>query len=234
MSVGKSRKFQELDTFTNVFQNNREPFNKLYNNVGDAIDYKGKWREVYFKNDNPLILELACGEGYYTIAMAKSNPNINMIGIDVKGNRIWQGAKNALDEQLSNVAFQRTLIENIDDFFAEDEVDEIWITFPDPFLKFRRMRKRLTYTRFLLIYQKILKPNGIIHLKTDSTELYEFTKEMLELHKCNIHSDNDDIYGKGHDEPLLDIKTRYEGMHLEDNRTIKYLKFSFPANIPQT
>ncbi|MCL4114809.1 UNVERIFIED_CONTAM: hypothetical protein GTU68_039915 [Idotea baltica] len=227
MSVGKSEKFQQLDTFKNVFQNNKEPFNQLYDCNDEVIDYKGKWRAEYFKNENPLVLELACGEGYYTIAMAQQNPNINLIGIDVKGNRIWQGAKNAIEAELPNVAFQRTLIESIDDFFAEGEVDEIWITFPDPFLKYRRMRKRLTYTRFLLIYQKILKKGGIVNLKTDSTELYEFSKEMLELHKCNVITDNNDIYGNGHDEPLLEIKTRYEGMHLKDNRTIKYLKFSF-------
>jgi len=227
MSVGKLRKFKEIGEFKNVFQNYKEPYTTLYNCNDELVDYKGKWSTNYFKNNNPLILELACGEGYYTYEMGKLFPNKNFIGIDVKGNRIWWGAKRGVEEKIENIAFIRSRIENLTCFFAENEVSEIWITFPDPFLSERRTKNRLTFTRFLKMYQEVLPANAPVHLKTDSTELYEFTKEMIIENNCKILVDNDNIYVNGYDEPLLDIKTRYEKMHLKDNRTIKYLKFTF-------
>lgn len=227
MSKNKLTKFAELNRFLNVYQYDHVEKKALINGEGEEVEIAGKWRE-HFGNKNPITLELACGEGYYALAMAERFPDRNFVGVDIKGNRMWQAAKNALDAELTNVAYLRARIEDIADFFAENEVDEIWITFPDPHLKTRRRFKRMTYSRFLQNYQHVLKPQGIVHLKTDSRELYEFTKLMLERHACEVLTDNDDIYGQGHDEPLLDIKTRYEKMHLANELTIKYLKFRFP------
>ncbi len=227
MGKDKLKKFAELSTLPNVFQNFTWPQVSLQNCKGETVDMKGKWRTEHFKNDAPLILELACGRGDYSLGMAKVFPNKNFIGMDIKGNRIWSGAKQAIEEELHYVAFIRTRIEELACYFEKGEIDEIWITFPDPFLKERRKRNRLTYTRFLNIYKEVLKPDGVVHLKTDSTELYEFTLEMLEENQCTIFVNNNDIYHKGYEEPLLDIKTKYEKMHLADGRTIKYLKFGF-------
>ena len=226
MAKDKLRKFAEISTLSNVFQNFTWPEVSLQNYKGEILEMKGLWHK-HFENEHPLILELACGRGDYSLGMAKVFPDKNFIGIDIKGNRIWSGAKEALQEDLHNVAFIRTRIEELTHYFGKGEVDEIWITFPDPFLKDRQRRNRLTYTRFLNIYQQILKPDGVVHLKTDSTELYEFTMEMLEEQKCVVLIDNNDIYHKGYEESLLDIKTKYEKMHLAKGKTIKYLKFGF-------
>jgi len=221
----KLRKFAELSTFPNVFQNFTWPEVNLQNHKGETLDMKGKWRSEYFKNDQPLIVELACGRGDYTLNMAKIYPNHNFIGVDIKGNRIWSGAKQAIEEKLNNVAFIRTRIEILDHYFEPNEISEIWITFPDPFPTTRRRRNRLTYTRFLELYRSLLVNDGVVHLKTDSVLLYEYTLEMLKKNNCTTLIDIFDIYKNGYDEPLLDIKTKYEKMHIADGRTIQYLKF---------
>ncbi len=226
MGKNKLSKYADLASFPNVYQNAAALIRiDLINHEGEAIKAKGCWKEFHFKNDQPIVLELACGNGDYTIGMAQLFPEKSFIGIDIKGNRIWQGAKFAIENKLANVAFVRTQIELLENYFGPGEIDEIWITFPDPFLSDRRLKNRLTYTKFLRIYKYILKENGFVNLKTDSTELYEFTKEMLELNQCKTIVDNDHIYKNGYEEKLLDLKTKYEKMHLARNRTIKYLKF---------
>jgi len=228
--VGKNKlaKFNQLKDMPNVFQNAGVFPDKIFlDNNGNETNFIGKWREEYFKNDHPIILELACGAGEYTVNMAQLLPNKNFVGIDIKGNRIWNGAKIALQENLNNVAFVRARIEMLDTFFGTAEIDEIWITFADPFPTDRRKKHRLTYTRFLEIYKKVLKPDGIIHLKTDSDVLYEFTLEMIEENKLNILYQNNDIYKNGYEESLLDLKTKYEKMHIENGKTIKYVKFQW-------
>ena len=228
MGKNKLAKFDALGSMSNVFQNNGIfPEVKFVGNEGKEVDYLGKWNELYFKNNNPIILELACGAGEYTIGMAKIHPEKNFIGIDIKGNRLWNGAKYALENNLPNVAFIRARIEMLDYFFDSQEISEIWITFADPFPADRRRKNRLTYTRFLKIYQKLLKPDGQIHLKTDSDLLYEFTLQMIEENEAKIMYQNNDIYKNGYQEPLLDLKTKYEKMHLADGRTVKYVKFGF-------
>lgn len=191
----------------------------------------GNWAN-HFGNDHPVTLELACGKGEYTLAMARMFPERNFIGIDIKGNRIWKGARTALDEKLKNVAFLRIAIDHIAAYFSPEEVSEIWITFPDPFLRKSKAKKRLTHSRFLHAYHSILKKHGHIHLKTDSAELYEFTKEMIKENHCSLHKDIPDIYGNGKPDPLLRIKTFYEKMHLSEGRIIRYLNFSLPEILP--
>jgi tRNA (guanine-N7-)-methyltransferase len=188
----------------------------------------GQW-PAFFKNNNPLTLELACGKGDYTVALARKYPERNFMGVDLKGNRIWRGAKTALDESINNAAFLRTQIDKLDNYFAEGEIAEIWITFPDPFLRNSKSKKRLTHPKFLQLYQPLLAPGGTINLKTDSPQLYEFTKEVIEASGCTLIENIPDIYALTDIPPLLQIKTYYEGMHLEDGRTIRYLKFALPA-----
>lgn len=231
MSKNKLQKFAALETFPNTFQNfeinslNWEKA-KLFN-LKKEVKLNGKWKSDYFKNENPIILELACGRGEYTMAMSERFPNKNFIGVDIKGNRIWAGAKKAVEVNRTNVAFIRTRIELIDCFFDANEVSEIWITFADPFIAERRRRKRLTYTRFLELYQKIMVPNGPIHLKTDSDLLYEFTLEMIEENNCLLQQNIPNVYKSEEADALLtEVQTTYEKMHLEDNRIIKYLRFS--------
>ena len=238
MSKGKLEKFEELNTFPHVLQNRKPNEGEkdttyipiLINNKGEEVEYKGKWSKTFFGNSNPLVLELACGRGEYSVAMGKEYPEKNFIGVDIKGNRIWKGARMAMDEEMKNVGFIRTRIEQIDRLFDEDEVSEIWITFPDPFLRKSKARKRLTHSRYLKMYKSILASGGVVHLKTDSDPLYQFTKESIEEFGATKLKDIDDIYKKGFDEPLLNIKTYYENMHLEDGRTIKYLKMGFNSN----
>ncbi len=188
--------------------------------------YKGKWNEVFFKNANPIVLELGCGRGEYTVGLAKKFPNSNFLGIDVKGDRIWFGSTSAIESNLSNVGFLRAQIQQLDHFFDEGEVSEIWITFPDPRPKVRDAKRRLTSPRFLKLYQKILAPGGIIHLKTDNTPLYEYTLEVLEDFAANVVAHTDDLYNSELMNEHLGIKTRFEKSFFEKGFSIKYLKFN--------
>lgn len=188
---------------------------------------KGKWNE-FFKNDHPITLELACGKGEYSVNLGREHKDKNFIGVDVKGNRIYIGAKKALKEELSNVAFLRTHILQLQDYFEQGEVEAIWIIFPDPFLRESREKNRLTHARFLYRYQQILKPGGIINLKTDSQELYEYTLEVIKENNCTIVENIHDIYGKGLATGPLAIQTFYEEMHLANGRKINYVSFKLP------
>jgi len=185
---------------------------------------QGRWKE-HFKNDHPVTLELACGKGEYSVGLGRLYPERNFIGIDLKGNRIWRGAKTALEEGLNNVAFVRSHIDKITNYFAPGEVKEIWITFPDPQLRASRMKKRLTYPRFLRLYQQILTPDGTINLKTDSPDLYEFTKAVIELYGLELLVDDNHIYSHGSVSPELAIKTHYEGLDIAGSNRVHYLRF---------
>jgi tRNA (guanine-N7-)-methyltransferase len=215
MGKDKLRKFAEIDTFKNVHQ------------LEDGKAYKGNWAKQHFGNEKPIVLELACGKGEYSVNMAKHFPNKNFIGIDSKGNRIWRGAKTALEEGIENVAFLRIQIEHILDFFAEDEVSEIWITFPDPQPQISREKKRLTFPKFLERYQIILKPSGIMHLKTDNDQLHHYTVGVLDELKFNIHAKTEDLYHSDLLDDILQIKTYYEKKYLSIGKSINYLKWSF-------
>lgn len=212
-SVGKDKlkRFAELETFSNVFQLNNE--------------MKGKWNAEYFKNNNPLVLELGCGRGEYTVNMAKYFPNKNFIGIDIKGARIWRGAKTGIEENIKNMAFLRIQIEQIVDYFEAKEVDEIWITFPDPQPQISRERKRLTHDRFLEYYQQIMKPNGIVHLKTDNDGLYQYTMERLTDRKENIIKHSSDLYKETWLDEVLSIQTTYEKIYRDKGKNINYIQF---------
>jgi len=191
---------------------------------------QGKW-SGYFKNTNPVILELACGRGEYTVGMARLFPQQNCIGVDVKGNRMYIGAKKCLEEKITNAAFLRTQIEMLTDYFIAGEVDEIWITFPDPQLRVSKAKRRLTHPRFLRLYQQVLKPSGIIHLKTDSPDLYLFTKKVIELYGLTIVEDCSDVYKQPYIKEELKIKTHYESLDIAQSNKIHYLKFTLPAVI---
>ncbi len=222
----KLQKFAEVLAFPNVFENFNAKDNILVGKDGQQVDLSNGWNELFFKNENPIILELACGRGEYSLELARRYPDKNFIGVDIKGARIWQGAKFALNEKLENIAFLRTRIEHISDFFMPGEIDEIWITFPDPFLRKSKANRRLTSPHFINHYRKILKQGGIVNLKTDSPQLYQYSMETLSSDdKCTILYSNDDIYKAELEYPDLDIKTYYEKMHLEDNRKIKYIRF---------
>lgn len=226
----KLQKFAELLTFPNVYENFNPKAPQLHGVNGVPVDLKGQWCSKHFGNDNPIVLELACGRGEYTLDMARSSPNRNFIGVDVKGARIWKGAGIALEEELDNVAFLRTRIEQIGLFFAPEEISEIWITFPDPFLRKSKANRRLTAPRFLKDYQKILRQDGLIHLKTDEPQLYEYTLEVLaDFPHAKLLYHDDDIYSKALPMPELEIKTYYERMHLEEGKTIKYIRFKLEA-----
>ena len=221
----KLQKFAEISTFSNVYENFHHDKPQLLGVNGQEVQLKGKWNTEHFKNDHPITLELACGRGEYTLALSEHFPDRNFIGVDVKGARIWKGARIALEKGLSNAAFLRTRIEQISYFFEPKEVDEIWITFPDPFLKKGKENRRLTSPRFLDSFRKILQPNGIIHLKTDSPELYAFTLEVMETYdKAELILQQDDIYSQELVMPELSYKTYYEDMHLKDGRKIKYVR----------
>lgn len=224
MSKGKLAKFAEMETFKNVFQ---YPFS-----VAEQVPFemKGHWREQYFHNDNPIVLELGCGKGEYTVELAKLYPDMNFIGVDIKGARMHKGAKQALEEHLENVAFLRTNIEIIDRFFAEDEVQEIWLTFSDPQMK--NPRKRLTSTYFMERYRRFLVDGGTVHLKTDSNFLFTYTTYMVEKNQLPVLFRTEDLY---HDEriddatrKILSIQTYYESQWIERGLNIKYMKFLLP------
>jgi len=194
-------------------------------------DMKGQWHS-FFKNDHPIVLELACGRGEYTIGLAQMFPEKNFIGVDVKGNRMYIGAKKALDNNLTNAAFLRTQIEMIAAYFAPGEIDEIWITFPDPQLRTSKAKKRLTHPRFLRLYRQFLKPGGSIHLKTDSPALHVFTGKVIDMYGLQLQEESGNVYAEPH-KPELDIKTYYEGLDIAQSKKIHYLRFSLPEDLPE-
>ena len=223
MGKGKLAKFADMERYENVFQ---YPFS-----VVDDVPFemKGHWREQYFHNDHPIVLELGCGKGEYTVGLAKLFPDINFIGVDIKGARMWTGATQALNEGLKNVAFLRTNIEIIDRFFATDEVQEIWLTFSDPQMK--NPRKRLTSTYFLERYRRFLVNGGIIHLKTDSNFLFTYTSFVVEKNSLPLMAHTNDLYGGAEEEVFLlprSIQTYYESMWIDRGLNIKYMKFQLP------
>ena len=221
-SKNKLKRFIENESFNNVIQPSRDDLIK-FNFV-----FRGKWKKKVFKNSNPIVLELGCGKGEYTINLAKLNPNKNYIGIDIKGARFWRGAKTATEEKLENVIFLRTQIELLDFIFEKNEIDEIWLTFPDPQIKFQRRKHRLTNTKFLSIYKNILNDSGIIHLKTDSEFLHGYTLGKLEEMSINPIVSNHDIY-KNSNAPVeaTQIQTHYEKIYLNEGKKITYLNFKF-------
>lgn len=216
MAQKKLQRFADIKTFSNVLEY--------------PGDMKNKWKD-FFKNTNPVNLELACGRGEYTIGLSKLFPEQNFIGVDVKGNRMYIGAKKCLEENISNAAFLRTQIEKLPMYFSAAEVDEIWITFPDPQLRISKAKKRLTHPRFLRLYQQVLKPGGFVHLKTDSPDLYNFTKRVAELYGLNIVVDNNNVYAQPEIIAELKIKTHYESLDIAQSKKIHYLKFTLPAEI---
>lgn len=191
-------------------------------------DMPGNW-PAFFKNNHPITLELACGKGEYTIGLARLYPNRNFIGVDLKGNRLWAGARQCLAEGLANTAFLRTQIDKINNYFSKDGVAEIWITFPDPQLRVSKAKKRLTHPRFLRLYQQILAPGGCIHLKTDSPDLYHFTRKVIGMYQLELLKDNTDLYKEAVISPELQIKTHYEGLDIAQSNRIHYLAFKLPA-----
>jgi tRNA (guanine-N7-)-methyltransferase len=192
---------------------------------------KGNWH-IYFKNNHPITLELACGKGEYTTGLASMYSDRHFIGIDIKGNRIWRGAKTAIDEGLHNVAFLRTEIDKITDYFAADEIAEIWITFPDPQLRMSKAKKRLTHPKFLRLYQQFLQANGIVHLKTDSPVLYQFTKTIIDLYTLECEVDFDDAYRQTTISKELAIQTHYEKLDIANSNKIHYLQFKVNKVLP--
>lgn len=222
MGKNKLKKFSEMETFQNAFQ---FPFSVLKEK---GFPMKGRWREDFFHNDNPIVLELGCGKGEYAVGLAKKFTNMNFIGVDIKGARMWTGAKESVQKGMTNVAFLRTSIELIAEFFAPGEVDEIWITFPDPQMK--KVNKRLTSVRFMNIYRQILKDNGIMHLKTDSPFLYAYTDASVKLNKFNVEVNTDDLYHSGLADDILEIQTFYEKQWLARGLTIKYIKWHLDQN----
>jgi len=221
----KLKRFADVATFSNVFEIVEGERAIVTNGEGDARDMKGKWASQYFQNNHPLILELACGKGEYTLALAQRDVSHNFIGVDIKGARIWKGARRGLDEKISNAAFLRTRIEFIEYFFSPGEVESIWITFPDPFAG--KPNRRLTSVPFLERYRKFLTPGGYIHLKTDSELLYEFTLEVVDADpRCKIIYSNPDIYSGPLYDPILEQKTYYELKHLADGKKITYTRFT--------
>ena len=223
----KLQKFNDLLTYRNVYENfyTRKPLLHWLDN--QHIEMQGLWNSQHFGSDRPITLELACGGGEYTVALAAMYPNRHFIGVDIKGPRIWKGATQALARGLDNAAFVRLRIELIEPFFGPDEVDEIWITFPDPYLNDSRNNRRLTAPSFLEIYRKFLKPGGVVHLKTDEPKLYHFTLAVLQRDpRCKVLYHDDDIYAKELPYPELGTKTHYETLHIADGNQICYIRFT--------
>ncbi|MGA9648714.1 tRNA (guanosine(46)-N7)-methyltransferase TrmB [Pedobacter sp.] len=215
MGKDKLRRFAEIETFANVYQ------------LEEGKPLKGNWAKEHFKNDNPVVLELACGKGEYTVNLAQLFPDKNFIGVDYKGNRIWRGAKTGIEEGINNVAFLRIQIENLLDYFADGEIDEIWITFPDPQPQDSREKKRLTFPAFLNRYKQALKQGGKINLKTDNDQLYAYTCEKVEELGLKIHKNTDHLYTSEFADEVLSIKTYYEKKYLLHDKNINYIQFSF-------
>jgi tRNA (guanine-N7-)-methyltransferase len=219
-SKNKLKRFKENETFTNVFQPSREEVTQ-----GD-FPLRGKWNEDFFKNTNSLVLELGCGKGEYSVGLAEKNPDKNFVGIDIKGARFWRGAKTAIESGLNNVAFVRTQIELIQGIFADGEVNEIWITFPDPQIKYKRTKHRMTNPEFLKLYKKILTNDGIVNLKTDSEFMHGYTLGILQGAGHEILYSNHDVYiNEGSPEEVTGIQTFYEKQYLEVNKPITYIRF---------
>ena len=218
MAKNKLAKFAEMDTLPNVFQ--PKHMDILHNDY----NLKGQWGKEVFHNNHPLVLEIGCGKGEYAVELGKLYPEKNFIGLDIKGARMWKGAKAAIEAGMNNVVFIRMYAEMLASVFAPGEVAEIWITFPDP--QMAKARKRLTGTRFLSLYQKILAPDAIIHLKTDSPFLYTYTSELIRLNQLTEFVNTDDLYGCGMDDKILSIKTFYEKQWLSRGKQIKYIRFS--------
>lgn len=219
MGKNKLAKFANMEEYPHVFQ---YPFSVLQQK---GFDMKGKWNELFFKNSNPIVLELGCGKGEYTVGLAKLYPEKNFIGIDIKGARMWTGATQALNEGLSNVAFLRTHIELIKHFFAAGEIAEVWITFPDP--QMAKVNKRMTSTRFMKLYGEIMPDDSIIHLKTDSNFMFTYTCEMVKANALPVLFCTDDLYHSGLVDDILKIQTFYEQQWLSRGLNIKYLKFNY-------
>ncbi|HEY2727238.1 MAG TPA: tRNA (guanosine(46)-N7)-methyltransferase TrmB [Parafilimonas sp.] len=218
MAQKKLIRFEELKTFANVLE--------------FPENMKGNW-QAFFNNTNPITLELACGKGEYAVGLARLYCSKNFIGIDIKGNRIWKGAKTALTEDLKNVAFLRTQIDKLTDYFTAEEVSEIWITFPDPQLRFSKMKKRLTHPKFLRLYKTILRQHGIVHLKTDSPDLYNFTKTVIDLYHLKKIEDKDNLYQETNISKALAIKTHYESLDIAQSNKVHYLAFELNADLPK-
>ncbi len=218
-SKNKLKRFKENETFHNVYQPSRD-------DLTSDFALKGKWNEKVFKNDHPIILELGCGKGEYTVELARRYPEKNFIGVDIKGSRFWRGAKTAVEEQLNNAAFLRTQIELIAHAFAANEIDEIWITFPDPQIKYKRTKHRLTNSEFLQRYKAILKPDGFVNLKTDSEFMHGYTLGLLHGQGHEVLYANHNVYrNEGAPEVVTAIQTFYESQYLEQNKPITYIKF---------
>ena len=228
MGKAKMFKIHSVDTFSNVYQNKsfREDF--LTRSDGSHWLSKGRWSEDVFRNSTPIVLELACGKGDYTMALSALNPDKNYIGVDIKGARIYTGAKAALENNRTNVAFARLRIENILNFFAPAEISEIWITFPDPYPGKSAARHRLTYSRFLAYYKSILAPGGLVHLKTDNLPLFQYSAESVKEFGGEMNYYKEDIYASPLDYDYLEVKTFYEKQHLSNGRTINYMNFRLP------
>jgi tRNA (guanine-N7-)-methyltransferase len=214
MGQKKLKRFAELLTFSNVLQYPK--------------GMHGNWKD-FFNNTHPITLELACGKGEYSVALGRMFPERNFVGIDLKGNRIWVGARIALKEKLTNVGFIRSHIDKLADYFEAGEVAEIWLPFPDPQLRTSKAKKRLTHPKYLRLYQSILLPGGTIHLKTDSPALYNFTKTVIELYNLPLHEDVEDVHNKPEVREALKIQTHYERLDIAESGKIYYLQFSLPA-----
>ena len=219
-SKNKLKRFNENNTFHNVFQPKREEL------VDAVYPLKGQWNQQFFKNNNPLVLELGCGKGEYTVGLAERYPNKNFIGIDIKGARFWRGAKTAIENKMPNVAFIRAQIELIEELFASNEVDEIWITFPDPQIKYKRTKHRMTNATFLKRYKNILNDTGIVHLKTDSEFMHGYTLGLLHGQGHEVQYANHDVYRQeGSPDEVTAIQTFYENQYLEKQKAITYIRF---------
>jgi len=218
MGQKKLLRFAQIKEFSNVLEYPQ--------------DVSGTWNNI-FNNNHPIVLELACGRGEYAVGLGEMFSEKNFIGVDIKGNRMYLGAKKALDKQLNNVRFLRTQIEMLPDYFGKEEVDEIWITFPDPQLRTSKAKKRLTHPRFLRLYQKVLKKNGVIHLKTDSPHLFRFTKLVSDMYGISVIESCDNVYAQSEIDKTLTIKTHYESLDIAGSNKIFYIKFSLPDTLPE-
>ncbi|QZE14148.1 tRNA (guanosine(46)-N7)-methyltransferase TrmB [Halosquirtibacter laminarini] len=222
MGKNKLKKFSEMETFPNVFQ---DSYKELQTRT---FEYRGKWASDFFKNDNPIVVEVGCGKGEYTVGLAKKYPNKNFIGVDIKGSRMWLGAKESVDNKMINVVFIRTHVELLNLFFDKNEISEIWITFADPQMK--HTRRRLTSTRFMNHYRQYLKEGGLVHLKTDSNFLYTYTDIMVHENKFEIEENTNDLYNSDVVDDILSIRTFYEQQWLDRGKTIKYLRWVMHYN----
>lgn len=223
MGKDKLKRWAELATFDNVVQPTSGGF-------GIDHEVKGTWNEKILKNGNPIVLELGCGKGEYTVGLAKRYTDKNFIGVDIKGARMWRGAKTANDNGIKNTAFLRTRIEFIESFFGTDEVDEIWITFPDPHIGKNNPNRRLTCPMFLNRYRSFLKDNGIVHLKTDNRELFDYTYNIVKNNSLEVLAATTDLYTEFEGNDILGIRTHYESIFLKEGLSINYLSFRLPKS----